>query len=387
MLLDLALKNLVRRKFRSILTILGVMIAVQLYLLLSGVGFYYKNDMEHQLSVFTGKVFIQQTMEGIMGSVDFTGSGTSLDEDTATALMGLDGVDPTSSSPVLFVPVVRASIPFAPPAVLIVGLLPGHESTLLAGSAAASGKLALTEPDSVILGSNAALHYQAEKNGGSIKAGQSITLEDQKFQVAGVIESSSQLLNGAVIMPLSSAQTLYERGSSVSAVILTASSVENAQSSQTSVKTRYPDLTASTQDDFTKNAQLILIGLRTFFSAINLTVLIVAGVLITIVMVVAVMEQRREIGTLRAIGARRWRIFGMVAIESIGLSLAGSILAYPSAILFLTYGWKLGSVIIMDILTIWQQAIIAAVLVGVFASLIPAWQAVHVNPLESLRYE
>ncbi|OGO07575.1 MAG: hypothetical protein A3K46_07240 [Chloroflexi bacterium RBG_13_60_9] len=107
----------------------------------------------------------------------------------------------------------------------------------------------------------------------------------------------------------------------------------------------------------------------------------------TIVVVVSVLEQRREIGTLRAVGAQRWRIFGMVAGQAIVLSLLGTMVALPIA-LFLVQG-GMGEYLssIPDVLQIWWQTLWTAVGVGLAASLLPAWQAVRVDPLESLRYE
>jgi ABC-type antimicrobial peptide transport system permease subunit len=42
---------------------------------------------------------------------------------------------------------------------------------------------------------------------------------------------------------------------------------------------------------------------------------------------------------------------------------------------------------IPGVLQVWWQTLLTAVGVGLAASLLPAWQAARVDPLESLRYE
>jgi hypothetical protein len=62
MLLDLALKTLWRRKLRSILTILGVASAIQLYLMSNNIMATYDQDIQRQVNAFAGKIYIQQTV-------------------------------------------------------------------------------------------------------------------------------------------------------------------------------------------------------------------------------------------------------------------------------------------------------------------------------------
>ena len=117
------------------------------------------------------------------------------------------------------------------------------------------------------------------------------------------------------------------------------------------------------------------------------SIIVVAILVVTIVVVVAVMEERREIGTLRAVGAKRWRIFSMVAGQSVVLSLLGAMLALPIAVFFVQWGMSGYLSNMGGILQVWWQTVLTAVVVGLLASLLPAWQAVRVDPLESLRYE
>jgi putative ABC transport system permease protein len=387
MLLDLALKSLWRRRLRSLLTVVGVASAVQLYLMVHGVMDTYTGEIEAQVVAFAGKIIVQQQVESGGGNPDVTSSGSSLTNSTAEGLLLTEGIDRSSSSAMISVPVARAIMPYVPPAVVAVGIEPGREKAFLGELEAESGSLILGGPDDVILGRGAADYYRPKDGGKKTAVGQTIEVGGHSFTVVGILKKAPQLFGNAVIMPLATAQAVFDRADSVSTVILAAERVEDVKTIKETVLDRYDGLTVSTRDDMLKSAGHILSAMRGFMGMIENSIIVVAVLVVTIVVVVSVMEQRREIGTLRAVGARRWRIFVMVAGQSIVLSLLGAMLALPIAVFFVQWGMSeyIGS--LSGILQVWGRTVITAMAVGSVASLLPAWQAVRVNPLESLRYE
>ncbi len=396
MLFDIAVKNLWRRKLRSILTILGVAVAVQLYLTMDGWMGLYEQDLQHQLSAFAGKVFVQQQMEASAGGQDFPSFSSSLDMATADALMSIEGADASTSSAVLFVQLARASTPNMPPAALAVGIQPGHEAAYIGSFEVENGGSAvLTDAHSVILGSSAARRYQTDGSDEPVQPGDVVEIQAERFTVIGVLQPASMLYDASAIMPLDTAQEVFRRRGSVSAVILTADRLDQAASIQDAIGQRFPDLQVSGQEEIAKNTDDMLAGQRAFFDLIDGTVIIVAIVVVTIVVVVAVMEQRREIGTLRALGARRWRIFSLVFSEALSLSMIGAIIALPMSMLFQLAmevfingaAADVGGLFAVNPVPAWIGTIGLAVVIGIFASVLPAWQAMRVDPLEALRYE
>ena len=118
---------------------------------------------------------------------------------------------------------------------------------------------------------------------------------------------------------------------------------------------------------------------------INYTVYIIAAVVVLIVMIMAVAERTKEIGTLRAIGASRWLVLGTILIEAVLLGLIGSILSIPIAYIIdaiIGYGLR-------EVISAWGliQIMITVVALSAIASVIPAYRATRVNPIEALRYE
>jgi putative ABC transport system permease protein len=273
-----------------------------------------------------------------------------------------------------------------PPAVLVVGVEPGHEKAFLGEFKAKSGRAVLENPDEIILGQSAAKFYQPKDRAAPLAVGESVDIQSHTFVVVGILQSAPALFNNAVIMPLDTARTVFDRPGAVSSVILTAANVADLPRLKDDIADRFPDLGVSTQEDLRQSAVTLLNGMNKFFAMIIDSIVAVAIVIVTIVVVVAVMEQRKDIGTLRAIGAGRARIFSMIAGESLLLSLLGAVLALPIAVFFTRWGMSEFSGI-TGILSVWLQTILVAVVVGLLATILPAWQALRVDPLEALRYE
>jgi putative ABC transport system permease protein len=387
MLMDIAFKTLWRRKLRSLLTILGVAVAIQLYLMMSAILSFYDSDIQKQVAAFGGKVFVQRTMQAVGAGEDFPSMNSSIAADAAGEILSLDGVNREESSAVLFIPLVADMRPNMPPSVFIVGVEPGHEKAFLGGLGLQSGELNLSAERGVVLGANAANHYRPAGGDSPAKPGDTIRVMDQDFTVVGVLDWASALYNGTVILPLATAQDLFNHPQTVSAVILTPFRVDAAGGIQAAIRAAYPNLQASDQRDIAKNAVAMMAMQKTFFGLINDSAILTTVMVVMIVVLIAVMEQRRDIGTLRAMGARKRRIFGMVLSESLLLTLCGGVAAVPISVVFngsLDYGLFLNWA---ETIRLWITTLGLCLVIGVLASLLPAWQAVRVDPLSAQQME
>ena len=325
-------------------------------------------------------------METIDAGEDFPSMNSSIGMETASSILSLDGVDRNTSSSVLFIALASASAPNMPPALLAVGIEPGHEKAFLGGIEIEAGSIDLSGSNSVILGENAAYYYGNPGSEEPLEPGDSVSIQGKDFNVVGVLKTASNLYSGAVIMPLETAQDLFDYPDTVSAVILTATRLEKVGSIKVAVQEKFPELKAFNQGDIAENANNIIAMQRYFFKMINNSVILATVMVITIVVMVTVMEQRKEIGTLRAIGAKRGRIFSMVVGQSVFLSVIGGVLALPISIVTNNVLVK-ALLSAAETLTVWLITMGACILIGILASLLPAWLAIHVDPLEALKFE
>ncbi|MDQ7030838.1 MAG: ABC transporter permease [Ardenticatenia bacterium] len=126
-----------------------------------------------------------------------------------------------------------------------------------------------------------------------------------------------------------------------------------------------------------------------FFGAVAI---FVGGFLIYNTFSMTVLERTREIGMLRSIGATRRQIVGLILAESLVLALVGSLLGVASGLglargLIQTMTGLLGTE--LETFALSPFSLIKSVAVGVgvtlASSLVPAFQAGRVVPLEALR--
>lgn len=95
----------------------------------------------------------------------------------------------------------------------------------------------------------------------------------------------------------------------------------------------------------------------------------------------------REIGTRMALGARRSEVLWMIMRESLLVSMAGTVVGFPLALLSAGFlGSMLYQLSSFDPLS-FAWAIACVALVGAGAAFLPAWRAASVEPMVALRFE
>ncbi len=127
--------------------------------------------------------------------------------------------------------------------------------------------------------------------------------------------------------------------------------------------------------------------LTLFIGAVAAIALVVGSIGIANIMIVSVTERTREIGVMKAVGARRRDVMQLFLLESVVLGLLGALvgvglglgLGYLGTAQF---GWPMAYP--LDWIAI---AVAVGVGVGVAAGLYPAWRGARVDPIEALRRE
>ena len=103
---------------------------------------------------------------------------------------------------------------------------------------------------------------------------------------------------------------------------------------------------------------------------------------------VSVKERTREIGTRKALGARRRTILLQFLIESTSLCLLGGLIGLGIAYVMCTgIGKAFPSFPIQFSLGLVLVSMAVSILTGLFSGFAPAWSASRLDPVAALRYE
>jgi putative ABC transport system permease protein len=128
---------------------------------------------------------------------------------------------------------------------------------------------------------------------------------------------------------------------------------------------------------------------RLVFGLLGVAV-VIALIGITNTLTLSVLERRREIGLLRAVGLSRRQLRTAIGWEAVLIALLGALLGLGLGLIF---AWAVITALDDEVLRLsvpWVRvglSLIAAALAGLIAAAVPAWRASRRNILEAISYE
>jgi len=396
--LNLAFRNIKKRRLRAFLTLVGILISIATIFVLISLSLGLEKTIEEQFETLgTDKFFVQPR-----GQFGPPGSATAVD----LTLNDLEEVKKVSGvKDATFYVVGNAKIKFRDEQrfVLVSGVDP-EQLDIAFGSYDVEFGRTIRESDSrtVMLG-----HQYKFNNylGSPIEVGDKVEIQDVEFKVVGIVEQIGNPHDDrAVYMPEDDFRSLFSIPERIDFIIAKVS--DSNEISETAERTekrlmKTRDVDEKTQD-FTILKPEELLGafgnvldiITVFLFGIAAISLLVGGINIANTMFTSVIERTKEIGIMKAIGAKNSDIILIFLIEAGLLGLVGGILG-------VLFGYATGKAIeyvavvqlSTTLLSISTPAYLVvgslafAFLAGAVSGLYPAWRAAKIKPVDALRYE
>lgn len=221
-----------------------------------------------------------------------------------------------------------------------------------------------------------------------VGVGDYMEIEGEEVEIYGVFEENSGVWGMAALLPISYAEKIYDMEGEAYQVILEPEDISLVEDIKETIEDENDDLDAMTMEDALNQAKEVTGTLNIVTFGIGMVASLVAAIGIIITMYTSVLERRRQMGIMKAVGAERRTILIQILEEGVILSIISSILAVIVSFFFVNimntvlFG-GITLAVITPVLAI--GAVAYGVIITLVFSLYPAWVAVNTDPIDAIR--
>lgn len=394
--------NLRKRGLRSWLTIMGIIIGIGAVVALVSLSLGLSAEMERQFELFgSDKIFVMP--RGMVSFGPSAGSATALTDEDAETVRKVSGIELVAS-----MDVQQMLVRYGDESQFlnIIGISPDKETSQLfeeiQGFKVDKGRqLEVGDTYKITVGYNFANGDVFKKK---VTVGDKFEIDDKTFKVIGIYEPIGNSQDDSQIyMSMESLRELTGNKEDVTAIFAKVKKGYSIESVKAEVEDELRDaknqeegeetFTVSTTEDIMRLVDQILGTIQTVLVGIGAISLIVGGVGVMNTMYTSVLERTKEIGIMKAIGAKNSEIVQLFLIESGTLGMVGGIFGaifgivmakivelYAVTALFIPLKAYVGA-------DLFIAALVLAFAIGSIAGVLPARKAANLKPVDALRYE
>ncbi len=366
----LVLRNLLRQKIRTGLTVLGISIGVTAVVAL-GVITHSVGVTSQELLTVGGSDF----SVGRQGSSDL--SFSTLTQQDLQTVASYSEVQHVSGVLMAFSSV--GSNPYFVQAGVEPADLAYFEAPILDGRRLAPGA-----PNEIMLGERAADQLHA-------RVGDSVEVRDHTFSVVAVYRTGTVYLDGGAILPISTVWEYERKQGLYTLLYVRVKPSADVKALTARIEEDHPDLATLVDLNDLGDVDRGLEILDAANLGITLLALFIGGIAVMNTMAMAVFERTREFGILRALGWRTRRILQMVLAESLLLCIIAAAVGFVLAVILtqlITFVPTIQAFISPEYTAnVFLRGLAVGVGVALLGALYPAWRAASFSPAQAIRYE
>jgi len=387
-------RNLIRRKLRTSLTIIGISVGIWALVVMSSMANKIGSLVEGGSTYFRDKIIVSDASSPAFG-LGFTPIPISI-VDMVAAVPGVAVAVPQIQLPVeLEVSSTGLRIPD-----FIVGAVAdadqGRETFEIS---VVQGRLLVPGDEGanvVVLGADLARKFDKG-------IGDTMEIRGSEFEVVGVLEPTLTAPDTTVLMPLAATQILLAMDAPILArqgigseelatqIVVYPETGADIDALAEAIEDSVAQVQTITGDDFDEKIGSATAIFNAIILGVALISLAVGGLSVINTMAMSVAERTREIGIKRSIGASRGRIVRELVVESSLIGLTGGVIGLVLGAIVVLVANEMGrpSGTILFHLTFGTAAfaVVFSTVLGALAGLAPAWTAARLDPVEALRYE
>jgi putative ABC transport system permease protein len=406
--LKMGLNMLMHSKLRSWLTIIGIVIGVGSVIGIVSLGDAMQANVQSKLSeldltkitITPGytKASSNTHMHGPSGVGGSTSTDVELTKDDIDALRGLDSIqyiegEISGSEEVKYIG-QNATLP-------ITGVDPQKWKYMTTLKTKSGRLLEPADKNVAVIGSDVASGIYDH----DIGINQIITINNKSVRVVGILQEEGMGGDSIIYMPVNGAVDIITdaKKNVYDSISVKAKNEDQVDGLVEDIEKKLMisrhinkeddrDFTVTASKSLADSVTEMMSSMTLFLGAIAAVSLLVGAVGIANTMFTSVLEKTKEIGTMKAIGAKNRDILMIFLFNSAMVGLVGGILgvilgAFVSSGLQAMMGSEMtggGSGLSIPLMF---EGLSLAVLIGVISGVVPAYRASKLKPVDALRYE
>jgi len=381
----LVLRNILRRPLRNALTIAGVAISIGLLVSLLAAGAGYRLNLSKELDRSGVQLMV------VPLGCPYDAAARILKNNSLEVSLPMGALNQVRSDPAVAVAAPMLMVAVPRPKEGRTDLWVGIDEMAMKLKPwwkAKGGASWFAEEDSVILGSEAAA-VEMRQPGDKLFSPEA----NRTVRVAGILERSGTSDDSVFFVPLATAQKMFQQDGRLTGIAiqlrdpgLLRATVERLQ--------KIPGAQVVTMTEMMGTFLNLLGAVRSLVMAIAIIAITVSSLTVFNTLLAGVLERTNELAVLRAIGASRSHIFGMLIMEASLLTGIGAFAGFGVAMAFTPAAEYLIRRVIPlagdQPLTVITPALVVgcagiALVGGLLSSLYPGWRAMRLSPAQATR--
>ena len=363
---NLVTSNIRQRPIRTLVSVAGIALGVALVMLFTGLARGMSNDLQRRATNVRAELIFMRP-----GAIQLTGAAANLDTRYVDRLKVIEGVEEA-------LPVIR------------------HFSQ-------GSGGIGLEQIDGVDWDAYAHMNDLHIDEGRGPQADDEVVVDETKardnhlrvgdklkpvgskeYRITGIYSPES---GARVKMSLAAMQAALEVPGKCTFIFLKLRNPDQVDAVAKRIDKELPGNTIQPTRDVFTSFEKSIPYLSVFLRVLVVLAAVVSALVVMLAMYTTITERTREIGILKAMGASRGYIVGIIEKEAILISIIGLIAGFAVSIVA---GYLIHEAYGLVFEYSWSWASVAAAIGlfgGILGALYPAWRASNLDPVNALAYE